>query len=149
MGSNMHYSGFPGSLIGSIVLIVEIVGLLFSSSCSPRESTHVSPSGEYRAFLTIEPCPQGYGVWVVNVTGHEEEVLLSEMMPDHPASLMAYIAWDDADRLWWYGSDDGSVFYWTRSETGWSRNAYSSDPQGGPAPPDSLFTGGNRTRSER
>lgn len=149
MGDDVDYLGFPRALTGLIVLIIEVVGLLFSSSCSSREHILVSPSGEYNAFLAIQHSPEGYGVWVVNITGDEDMVLLSEMMPDHPASLMAYLAWDNADRLWWYGSDDGSVFYWERTGTGWMRYSFSSDDQAGPVPPQSLFTGGNRTRSER
>ncbi|MFO7625673.1 MAG: hypothetical protein R6V62_00275 [Candidatus Fermentibacteraceae bacterium] len=149
MGDDVSYPGFPGALAGLIFIIIGGAGLLLSSSCSSGERVLVSQSGEYSAFLTIQRVPEGYGVWVVNVTGEEDMVLLTETMPDHPASLMAYLAWDDSDRLWWSGSDDGSVFYWSSSVTGWIRNAYSSDHQGGPVPPQSLFTGGNRTRSER
>lgn len=145
----MSCPGCPGVGSGLIVPAIAAAGLLLSSSCSQERSSPVLPAGEYRAFLTIEHGPEGYGIWVVNVTGQEDAVLLVEMMPDHPASLMAYLAWDDADRLWWYGSDDGSVFFWERSGTGWTRYTYSSDGTGGPVPPDSLFTGGNRTRSER
>jgi hypothetical protein len=131
------------------VFVILVAGSLLPVSCSRGESTLVSPSGEYLAFLTIERCREGYGVWVVNVTGHQDDVLLAEMMPDHPASLMAYLAWDAEDRLWWYGSDDGSVLFWERSGTGWTRCAYSPADSGGPVPPDSLFAAGNRTRSER
>lgn len=131
------------------MFVILVAGSLHAVSCSRGESTLVSPSGEYLAFLTIERCREGYGVWVVNVTGHEDAVLLTEVMPDHPASLMAYLAWDGADRLWWYGSDDGGVLYWERSGTGWTRYAYSSGDTGGPVPPDSLFPVGNRPRSER
>jgi len=149
VGADVNCWMVPDTADRLTVPIVMACGLLFSPSCSSGESVLVSPSGEYVAFLSIQSLPEGYGVWVVNVTGGEDRVLLAEVMPDHPASLMAYLAWDDDDRLWWYGSDDGSVFYWVRSGTAWTRLTYSSGGDEGPVPPPSLFTCGNRTRSGR
>lgn len=146
----MKHRGFPGSAIGLIVYAILVAGILLQASCSsPGESVIASPSGAYSAYLGIQRLPEGYGVWVVNITAGEDRVLLGEVMPDHPASLMAYLAWDDEDRLWWYGSDDGSVFYWEKTDTAWERHSYSSAMQMGPVPPPGLSTSGNRTRSGR
>lgn len=150
VGEKVNHRGFPGAATGMIVSAILVAGILLQASCSsPGEGVIVSPSQAYSAFLGIQRLPEGYGVWVVNITGDEDEVLLCEVMPDHPASLMAYIAWDDEERLWWYGSDDGSVFYWELVDTVWERYSYSSEGHGGPVPPSGLSTSGNRTRSGR
>lgn len=131
-----------------ILFIFGVAGLLPFSCRSRGGRVHVSLSGDYAAFLEIGRDQEGHGVWVVNIEGPDGGTLLAETMPGHPASLMAYLAWDDSDRLWWYGSDDGSVFFWERTDTGWARHDYR--PEGGEAvvPPDSLFTQGNGRRSQ-
>lgn len=124
--------------------------VLMTSCMQSRDVVSVSPSGNFRAFLSATPCSGGWRVWVVNIApeGRQGDGL-REIMPDHPASLMAYLAWDENERLWWCSSDDGSIFFWELSEEGWVRRDYRSMPAGSLVPPEELSVGGNRRRDNR
>lgn len=105
--------------------------------CGERDSAQTSPSGGYEAYLTISQCSDGYRIWVVNITTGEDKVELLEFMNNYPANLMAYIAWDDQDRLWFYSSDDGRYFYWERTEGGnWEMYSWSVLESSSFAPPE-------------
>ena len=107
---------------------VPLIILLLIISCSPRsgdDNTLRSPSGDFRAWLSVNEGPQGWNILVVHITGVEDQVELLEFMENYPASLMAYIAWDDDGRLWFYSSDDGRYFYWEKSEDVWRRYSWS------------------------
>lgn len=147
-GGDVNNRGFSGLRACASAPFVGAFCLFASSCCSRGNAVQVSPSGEYSAFLSVEYCPDGYGIWVVNLTGSDGKVILEETMHGSPAALMAYLAWDASDRLWWYSSDDGSVCFWERSGTGWTRHEYQPEDSVGSAPPDSLFTQGNGRRPE-
>ena len=118
---------------------------VFLAGCSQRDPVQISSSGDYKAWLSISDSPEGFRVWVVNITSEEDEVELLEFMNDYPASLMAYIGWDDDSRLWFYSSDDGCYFYWERTEEGkWNRYSWSILESSPFAPPESLDNGRNR-----
>jgi hypothetical protein len=107
--------------------------------CTERNAVQTSPSGSYEAYLSISQCPNGYGIWVVNISTGEDQVELLEFMNDYPANLMAYMAWDHNDRLWFYSSDDGRYFYWERVGDGeWNRYSWSILESSSFAPPESL-----------
>jgi len=125
--------------------ILIFIAVLFFTGCSHRDPVQLSPSGDYRAWLSINESPEGFRVWVVNITSEQDEVELLEFMNDYPANLMAYIAWDDDRRLWFYSSDDGCYFYWERTEEGlWNRYSWSILESSLFAPPESLNNGRNR-----
>jgi len=121
--------------------------LVLTSACPRERREGVSPSGSYRTYLSIHQGADGCGFWVVNISGDEDKVELLEFMNDYPANLMAYIAWDERDRLWFYSSDDGSYYYWDRTDDGhWSRYSWSILETSRLSPPQSLadHSGGGR-----
>ena len=126
-----------------IVFLAAMV--VFLAGCSHLDPVQVSPSGDYKAWLSINDVPEGFRIWVVNITSEEDEVELLEFMNDYPANLMAYIGWDDNSRLWFYSTDDGRYFYWERTEEGhWNRYSWSILESSPFAPPESLDNGRNR-----
>jgi len=126
---------------------VLLIGLLFNAfSCREARPDFVSPSGNYTASLTVVEGAEGYGIWRVMITSVEDEVQLLEFMNHYPGSLMAYIAWDDEDRLWFYSSDDGCYYYW-QNETGeWKKYSWSITSSSEETPPLSLDEQMNSSR---
>jgi len=125
------------------------VPLLVLVSCVSRSHSGFpleSPSGEYRAWLSVNEGPEGWNIWVVHITGVEDQVELLEFMENYPASLLAYIAWDDDDRLWFYSSDDGRYFYWENTEEGWKGYSWSILESSQIYPPGALGNEGNGER---
>jgi len=125
-----------------IPVILGIAVLL--SGCSERNAVHVSLSSNCRAWLSIRQGPEGFRIWVVNITAEADEAEFFEFMNDYPANLMAYIGWDDHERLWFYSSDDGSYFYWEKDDGQWKRCSWSIREPSAFTPPESLGEERNR-----
>lgn len=114
------------------------VFLMLVVSCYRGDQLIRSESGAYMAFLTVHRCEDGLDIWVVNIRGCEDSVELMEFMNDYPAYQMAYIGWDGGDRLWFYSSDDGSYFYWERTEGIWEMCSWSLLESSELYPPSSI-----------
>lgn len=143
-----QYAGFSGKLWARLCCLA--AAFVLAVSCVPKgSSVKISPSGTFRAYLSTTPCSGGWRVWVVNITADHDQPSLMEAMPDHPACLMAYLAWDGEERLWWYSSDDGSIFLWELSEGGWTRQDYLLVSDVSIVPPEELHLARNRPRGER
>lgn len=118
-------------------------------SCEPLTDLQESPSGRFMAFFTIWPGEQGYDVWVVNIRSKGTESELTLPMQDYPASLMAYMSWEeDEDRLWLYSSDDGKYFYWELTDKEWQTGAWSIIESTPLCPPQSLEEQRDRNRRD-
>jgi len=114
---------------------------LLLSGCSDRNTVQVSPSGDYSAWLSISRGADGYRIWVVHIVSGEDRVEHIEFMEDYPANLMAYIGWDDEERLWFYSSDDGRYYYWEKSGSPWKMYSWSTLESSAFSPPRSLNEG--------
>ncbi len=115
-------------------------------ACSEREIVQISNSGEFKAFLSIEDSDEGYGIWVVNIVNIQSDEGARIEMENYPGSLMAYIAWDEVDRLWFYSSDDGSYYYWHTEEEDWETVFWDATASSDIAPPSELLEQMNRSR---
>ena len=124
-----------------------LTGLLCSAfSCRETCPDFVSPSGNFTASLMVTEGSEGYGIWQVMITSGEDEVQLLELMNRYPGSLMAYIAWDEEERLWFYSSDDGCYYYWQNEAGEWKKHSWSIASSSELTPPSSLVEQMNRSR---
>ena len=108
-------------------------------ACSQRDTSQISNSGEFNAYLSIAENEEGYGIWVVNIVDIQSDECYSSEMENYPGSLMAYIAWDEGERLWFYSSDDGSYFYWEADEENWEMKSPESSTFTEDTPPSELL----------
>ena len=117
-------------------------------ACTRDDRVQMSPSKEFKAYLSVAESSGGYGIWVVNISDLRNGTLNSMEMEEYPASLMAYISWDDENRLWFYSSDDGRYFYWEKSEQ-WTVFSWDITITSEISPPVSLLEQTDRNRRNR
>ena len=122
-----------------------LVVIIATLACTGDDRVQMSPSKEFKAYLSVTECSDGYGIWVVNISDLYNGTMNSMEMADYPASLMAYISWDEDNRLWFYSSDDGRYFYW--EQTGqWAMFSWDITITSEVSPPVSLLEQTDRNR---
>ena len=122
-----------------------LVVIIATLACTGDDRVQRSPSKEFKAYLSVAESSGGYGIWVVNITDPHDGTLSSMEMADYPASLMAYISWDEDNRLWFYSSDDGRFFYWEQNEQ-WAMFSWDITITSEVSPPSSLLEQTERNR---
>lgn len=70
--------------------------------------------------------------WLPEVLSADGRVLYQDPV-GFPARFNVYWAWDDAQRLWLYNTDDGGVWVYAHGTEGWGRQAW--ERSGGLVPP--------------
>jgi hypothetical protein len=118
------------------VAVVLLLGVL-----SPREpqlpnqtSPLPSPSKRFTMKMAMED-----DQWIISIDGKAGQPRYEDTESDFRGQFNVYWIWDAADRLWLYNSDDGRVYYWAETPSGWQRSEWEVKQAVGFAPPESLF----------
>ncbi len=112
-------------------LLATAMGLaLLASGCSLREGTPAnqqqpsrSPSGKYVLTVPIDThsTQPGARMWRVTICDAQGKLLYQDAASDFIANLNVYWMWDENDRVWFYSSDTGDVFFWELAGGAWAK----------------------------
>lgn len=100
--------------------------LMLVSCCGPKriekhnqKTPLPSPSGEYVLEVGIEKIEDSH-YWMLRIEDREGNPLYVDE-DGFPAQFNVYWMWDQADRVWFYNSDDGKVYCWLMEGNQWFR----------------------------
>jgi hypothetical protein len=99
-----------------------VVNLVFTPPERPNQrQPSTSPSGKYVLTLPIEKNPAYHNieVWKVTISTPDGKILYKDDASEFGGTFNAYWAWDDADRVWFYNSDDSLVYFWEFDGSKW------------------------------
>lgn len=107
------------------VIVVAIIVQLWVS-LSPKSPPPVnqmsplaSPDNQFTMKMNIED-----GYWIVSIYDKSGRQLYRDDDDTFNGDLNVYWVWDHADRLWLCNSDDGNVYYWSRTPQGWEQTCW-------------------------
>ncbi len=87
--------------------------------CEKDDGCLLSPSEEYKVFLSTKEKANGTSYWVINILDIQQNIVSTIEMQDYPVSLVVKINWDDSNRLWFQCSEDHSCFYLEKEQDYW------------------------------
>jgi hypothetical protein len=94
-----------------------------------RLETLTSPSGKYILTVPIERSnnlkgPLGFGMPFRHVTISDPngDVIFRDPDEEFSGVHKVYWIWDVNDRVWLYGSESGSIYYWEYKENKWAKS---------------------------
>jgi hypothetical protein len=95
-----------------------------------QTQSSTSPSGKYVLTLPIEanPAYRNIEVWKVKISKPDGTVLYKDDASEFGGGFNVYWAWDDADRVWLYNSDDSWVYFWEFDGTKWTKTRWGYGP---------------------
>jgi hypothetical protein len=101
----------------SIVLMVWSLSLPESPVKPNQIDNLVSPSGDYRLTMPIRD-----DVWKVTIYNRAGQREYQDADSHFGGFFNVYWTWDSQDRVWLYNSDDGKIYWWSKSDGQWNKN---------------------------
>jgi len=108
-------------VLRTVAFFVPTVGLVALALAWPKPAPRpnqvtpqASPSGKYVLTMPIErnPAYRNLRVWRVTISDAQGKVLYKDDASKFGGGYNAYWAWDEEDRVWFFNSDDGEVYFW-------------------------------------
>ncbi|MHC4200085.1 MAG: hypothetical protein ACYSU0_08850 [Planctomycetota bacterium] len=108
---------YPAYAVPSALLVVVAV-MIPKPPPEPNQVQRApSPSGRYRLTMPIED-----DRWRVTIHDTRGNLEYKDGQSELPGWFSVYWVWDDSDRVWLYNSDDGNVYFWENTGSGWRKH---------------------------
>lgn len=97
-----------------------------------RQQNIASPSGQYILSVPVVRIRRkrfsfGNPYWQVTISDPNRNVVYRDKEKTFPGWFGTYWIWDQQDRVWVYGSDDGAIYYYENIDGNWIKHLWKKE----------------------